>query len=50
LGDVCPVHIVTRNVYQDAQGTGLGVIEFEPEGKAADETARLWQWISRKIK
>ncbi len=50
LGDVCPVHIVTRNVYQDAQGTGLGVIEFEPEGKAADETARLWQWIQKKIK
>ena len=49
LGDVCPVHIVTRNVYQDAQGTGLGVIEFEPEGKAADETTRLWQWIQKKI-
>jgi chromosome partitioning protein len=50
LGDVCPVHIVTRNVYQDAQGTGLGVVEFEPEGKAADETTRLWKWIQKKIK
>ncbi len=50
LGDVCPVHIVTRNAYQDAQGVGLGVVEFEPEGKAADETARLWQWIQKKIK
>jgi chromosome partitioning protein len=50
LGDVCPVHIVTRNVYQDAQGIGLGVLEFEPNGKAADETARLWQWIQKKIK
>jgi chromosome partitioning protein len=50
LGDVCPVPVVTRNAYQDAQGAGLGVSEFEPKGKAADETARLWQWIQRKIK
>lgn len=50
LGDVCPVHIVTRNAYQDAQGLGLGVSEFEPKGKAAEETKLLWKWIQRKIK
>ncbi len=50
LGDVCPVTIVTRNAYQDAQGLGLGVVEFEPKGKAAEETKLLWQWIQRKIK
>ncbi len=50
LGDVCPIPVVTRNSYQDAQGLGLGVVEFEPKGKAAEETERLWQWIQRKIK
>jgi chromosome partitioning protein len=50
MGDVCPVHIVTRNAYQDAQGLGLGVSEFEPNGKAAEETKLLWKWIQRKIK
>jgi chromosome partitioning protein len=50
LGDVCPVTIVTRNAYQDAQGVGLGVSEFESKGKAAEETKLLWKWIQRKIK
>jgi chromosome partitioning protein len=50
LGDVCPVTIVSRNAYQDAQGLGLGVVEFEPKGKAAEETKLLWKWIQSKIK
>jgi len=49
LGMVCPHLIVTRNAYQDAQGRGLGVTEFEPEGKAAREVRELWKWISRKL-
>lgn len=48
LGMVAPVHIVLRNDYQDAQGAGLGVIEFEPEGKAAEEIKALWAWLSKK--
>ncbi len=50
LGDVCPVTIVSRNSYQDAQGLGLGVVEFEPKGKAAAETKLLWKWIQKKLK
>jgi chromosome partitioning protein len=50
LGLVCPVHIVLRNVYQDAQGAGLGVTEYEPEGKAAGEVRELWDWMSKKIR
>lgn len=50
LGLVCPVHIVLRNVYQDAQGAGLGVTEYEPEGKAAGEVRELWDWVSKKIR
>ena len=49
LGMVAPVHIVSRNAYQDAQGMGLGVIEFEPDGKAAAEIRELWQWIAKKL-
>jgi chromosome partitioning protein len=49
LGIVCPVRIVARTAYQDAQGAGLGVSEFDPEGKAAAEIAQLWTWIVRKM-
>ena len=49
LGLVAPVHIVSRNAYQDAQGMGLGVIEFEPDGKAAAEIRELWQWIAKEV-
>ena len=45
LGMVSPVRIALRHAYQDAQGRGLGVTEFEPRGKAAAEIRRLWQWI-----
>ena len=49
LGMVAPMHIVSRNAYQDALGLGLGVTEHEPEGKAAAEIRELWQWISKKL-
>ncbi len=50
LGTVAPIYIVMRNTYQDAQGRGQGVTEYEPEGKAAEEIRQLWNWISKKIK
>jgi len=46
LGMVSPVRIVARHAYQDAQGRGQGVTEFEPRGKAAEETRQLWLWIT----
>jgi len=46
LGLVSPVRIVHRHAYQDAQGRGQGVTEFEPRGKAAEEVRHLWAWIS----
>ena len=49
LGMVCPHLIVIRNSYQDAQGRGLGVTEFEPSGKAAEEVRALWKWITKKL-
>lgn len=50
LGMVAPVFIVSRNAYQDAQGAGLGVMEFEPEGKAAQEIKELWAWLDKKAR
>lgn len=50
LGIVSPVYIVSRNAYQDAQGAGLGVIEFEPDGKAAQEIKDLWSWLIKKAR
>jgi chromosome partitioning protein len=49
LGIVAPVRIVLRNAYQDAYGAGLGVTEYEPEGKAAEEIRALWKWIAKKL-
>src|SRR5947209_463335 len=49
LGIVCPVRIVARTAYQDAQGAGLGVTEYEPDGKAAAEIGQFWNWIVRKM-
>ncbi|GAB5405707.1 MAG: AAA family ATPase [Aureliella sp.] len=50
LGPVAPTPIVTRAAYQDAQGVGQGVIEFEPKGKAANEVSSLWNWLNRQMK
>jgi chromosome partitioning protein len=50
LGPVAPVHLVSRHSYQDAQGVGLGVTEYDPESKAADEVRQLWSWLLRKLK
>lgn len=49
LGPVCPSPIVARASYQDAQGLGLGVTEYDTEGKAASEIMQMWQWLEKKI-
>jgi chromosome partitioning protein len=46
---VAPVYVVSRAAYQDAQGLGLGVTEYEPNGKAAREIVELWRWITKKV-
>jgi chromosome partitioning protein len=49
LGMVCPVHVVSRNTHQDAYSAGLGVTEYEPEGKAAEEIRELWAWLTGRL-
>jgi chromosome partitioning protein len=49
LGMVAPIRITLRNDFQDAYGRGLGVTEYAPEGKAAQEIRELWSWVAKKV-
>ena len=49
LGTLAPQPIVSRFAYHDAHGLGLGVTEYEPNGKAAGDINRLWDWITTKM-
>lgn len=50
IGMVAPVVIHYRVAYQDSAMSGLGVIEYEPDGKAAREISTLWKWLWQKLK
>lgn len=41
--------ITQRADHQDALASGLGVTEYAPDGKAAEEIRALWDWIKRKM-
>jgi chromosome partitioning protein len=49
LGMVAPAHVVSRATYQDAFAAGLGVTEYEPGGKAAEEIGALWAWLASRL-
>jgi chromosome partitioning protein len=49
IGVLALPYIVQRNDHQDALGAGLGVTEFAPDGKAAEEMRGLWQWVWKKL-
>jgi chromosome partitioning protein len=42
-------YIVQRNDHQDALGAGLGVTEYDPHGKAAEEVRGLWRWVWQSL-
>jgi chromosome partitioning protein len=41
--------IVMRNDHQDALGAGLGVGEYAPASKSADEIRGLWRWVESRL-
>ena len=41
--------IVQRNDHQDTLGVGLGVTEYDPHGKAAEEIHDLWRWAWKSL-
>lgn len=45
-----PRDIHGRVAYRDSLVRGLGVCEYEPAGKAADEMRGLWQWVAAHLK
>lgn len=49
LGVLPDVNIVQRTDHQDAIGTGQGVTELNPAGKAADEIRQLWRWVAAQM-
>jgi len=42
-------YIVQRNDHQDALGSGSGVTEYLPSGKAAAEIRELWHWVWNRL-
>jgi chromosome partitioning protein len=50
LGVLAAPLVTQRADFQDAIAAGLGVTEYAPQGKAAEEVSGLWNWISRRTK
>lgn len=49
IADVALPAIGARVAYQDAFGEGLGVMETDPQGRAAQEVGDLWAWVSKAL-
>lgn len=49
MGVLALPFIVQRMDHQDALGAGLGLTEFNPGGKAAEEMRALWIWIKERL-
>ncbi|BAM86100.1 hypothetical protein S58_00790 [Bradyrhizobium oligotrophicum S58] len=50
LADIIAKPLITlRNDHQDALAAGLGVTEFNDDGKSAEEIRLLWQWIEQRL-
>jgi chromosome partitioning protein len=49
LGVLAHPHLAQRADHLDAIAQGLGVTEFAPEGKAAEEVRQLWAWAKRTM-
>lgn len=46
---VAPVVLHERTAFGDAPGPGLGVTEYEPDGKAAEEMKALYKFVSKQL-
>jgi chromosome partitioning protein len=49
VGKAVPSPIVMRTDHQDALARGLGVSEFNPDGKAALELREMWTWLKAEV-
>ena len=46
---VAPCHVVHRMAFVDSYNAGLGVLEYEPRGKASGEIRELYDYISNEM-
>ena len=47
--EVAPVVLHQRSAFGDAPSEGLGVIEYEPRGKAAEEVIALYRFVNEHL-
>lgn len=45
----CPIQIPDRAAYRHASGEGRTVMEYEPDGKAADDIRQIYEWTCRQV-
>jgi chromosome partitioning protein len=45
----CPIILPDRAAYRHASAEGRSVMEFEPQGKAADEVRAIYKWTCRQL-
>ena len=50
LGGLCDATLAHRSDHMDALASGLGVTEFSPSGKAADEVRAVLNWLMRRLR
>jgi chromosome partitioning protein len=50
LGSLCDPTLAHRSDHVDALASGLGVTEFAPCGKAADEVRAVLQWLTARLR
>lgn len=49
MGVLAEPFMATRADYQDSVASGLGVTEYAPQGKAAEEVRQLWAWVHKQL-
>jgi len=45
----CPIQIPDRAAFRHASAEGRTVMEFEPDGKAADDVRQIYEWTCRQL-
>ena len=50
LGVLAEPMLASRMDFQDAIAAGLGVNEYAPHGRAAQEIGELWNWIAQQFR
>jgi chromosome partitioning protein len=46
---VAPMRLSDRSAFRAATNTGQAAQEIEPKGKAAAETAAVWEWLAKTL-